>query len=128
MYIQQIYSDSDDGDNPPSRPGFESDIEQSALTLDIPFVPLSNSSTTVFQATLLQDHIQLDMERYMAAVLPSGLSPRVNNIVRTFAIHGPLDHSLLQKALNSVANLHPILVARFQRDNGRLYMQIPSGQ
>ena len=120
----QIYSDDEGETNPPSRPGFESEAEQSTHMFNIPFSPVSCPDAP-FPATLLQDHLQLDSERFTAAVLPSGLSPRVNNIVRAFTIHGPLDRQLLSRALDSVASLHPVLTAHFQRTSDRLYMQTP---
>jgi hypothetical protein len=125
---EEIYSDDEGETNPPSRPGFESEAEQSTHMFDIPFSPVSCPDAP-FPATLLQDHLQLDSERFTAAVLPSGLSPRVNNIVRAFTIHGPLDRQLLSRALDSVASLHPVLTARFQRTSDRLYMQtLPPGR
>ena len=129
MCLLQICSDDDEEDatNPPSRRGFESEAEQSTQIFDVPFVSVSNP-LAAFPATLLQDHMQLDMERLARTVLPSGLSARVNNIVRAFSIHGPLDRDLLSQALNTVSNLHPVLAARFQRTSDRLYMQIPPGE
>ena len=122
----QIFSEEEEGEKTPaSRPGFESEAEQSTHVFDVPFSAVSSLSSA-FPATLLQDHLQLDMERFAAAVLPSGLSPRVNNIVRAFTIHGPLDHDLLSRALNSVASLHPVLCGHFQRASDRLYMQLPA--
>ena len=108
---------------PPSKPGFESDAEKSAETFQIPFPDVNVSSP--FPATLIQDQAQQDNERFAAAASVSGVSPRVNNIVRAFRVHGPLDKDLLTRALNKVANLHPLLSASFQRLNGRLYVQTP---
>ena len=119
-----MYSEEEGHTTPPSRPGFESEAEQSTHIFHIPFSPVSTPSSP-FPATLLQDHLQLDMERYSASALPSGLSPCVNNIVRAFTIHGPLDRGLLSRALDSVASLHPVLCACFQRTSDRLYMQAP---
>lgn len=127
----QIYSDDveeeDDVHNPPSRPGFESEAEKSAQIFEVPSVPVSDLSAP-FPATLLQDHMQLVMEESAQTILPSGLSTRVNNVVRAFSIHGPLNQDLLSRAINIVTNLHPVLRARFQRTNDKLYMQIPSGE
>lgn len=78
-----------------------------------------------YPATLIQDHAQLDTDRFAAGTNTLGLSPRVDNIVRGFTIHGPLDLELLQKALNQVASLHPLLRASFQRTRDRLYIQTP---
>ena len=130
LCLLQIYSDDNEEDevhNPPSRPGFESEAERSAQIFEVPFVPVSDPSAT-FPATLLQDHMQLDMERFAQTLQPSGLSTRINNVVRAFSIHGPLNQELLSQAINIVTNLHPVLRARFQRTNDKLYMQIPSGE
>ncbi len=80
-----------------------------------------------FQATLIQDHAHLDTERYAAGTNASGLSGRVDNIVRALRIHGPLDKELLQKALNQVASLHSLLTASFQRTKDRLYIHTNAG-
>ena len=77
-----------------------------------------------FQATIIQDHAQLDSSRFMAGANPSGISTRVDNIVRAFRIHGPLDKQLLSQALNEVASLHPLLTAVFQRQGDKLYVQV----
>ena len=49
----------------------------------------------------------------------------MNNIVRAFEVHGPLDKELLRQALNRVASLHPFLSALFQRHKGQLYALLP---
>lgn len=90
----------------------------------VPFPEVNVSSP--FPATIIQDHAQLDMERFLVNAQPSGISPRVNNIVKAFCIHGPLDKQLLSKALNEVASLHPLLTATFQRSGDRLYVQTTS--
>ena len=127
MLCLQIYSDDEGGvQSPPSRPGFESEEERSTQIFDVPFHP-SPSPTATFPATLLQDHMQFNMEKFAATVQPSGLNARVNNIVRAFSIHGPLDRALLSQALDTVASLHPVLAAKFQRHNNKLYMQAPPG-
>ncbi len=113
-----------DSEAPPSRPGFESDAEKSAEVFHIPF-PDTNISIP-FPATMIQEHAQLNTEHYTAMTTTSGLSPRVNNIVRGFHIHGPLDKELLSKALNKIAYLHPILSATFQRGKNRLYVHAPA--
>ena len=107
---------------PPSRPGFESDAERSAQSFHIPF-PTVNTSVP-FQATIIQDHAQVDTTRFLAGANPSGISARVDNIVRSFRIHGPLDRKLLTQALNQVASLHPLLTAVFQRYKDKLYVQV----
>ena len=111
---------------PPSRPGFESDLEKSAQAFDIPF-PDSFTPSSPFPATIIQDYAQLDMARFAAGAHASGLSPRVDNITRAFRIHGPLDRELLSKALNEVVGLHPLLTATFQRGKDRLYLQTLQG-
>ena len=124
----QIISDEDsDVDAPPSRPGFESDAEQSAHQFDIPF-PAVAATSGPFPATLIQDNAQLDQERVSANAHPSGLSARVENIVRAFHIHGLLDRELLSRALNEVASLHPLLTATFQRTRDKLYIQTSHGR
>lgn len=127
MYIpfMQIFSD-EVSDAPPSRPGFESDAEQSAQTFGVPFPDVTDPSTP-FPATIIQDNAQQDQERFAASAHPSGLSTRVDNIVRAFQIHGPLDRELLSKALNNVASLHPLLSATFQQSRDRLYIQTSHG-
>ena len=122
----QIFSD-EISEAPPSRPGFESDAEQSAQTLSIPFPEVTNLSNP-FPATIIQDYAHLDMEKYAASAHVTGMSARVNNIVRAFRIHGPLDKELLSKALNEVASLHHLLTATFQRSKDRLYMQTSQGK
>ena len=112
----------DESEAPPSRPGFESDLERSAQSFHIPF-PTVNTLVP-FQATLIQDHAQLESTRFMAGVGPSGISSRVDNIVRAFRIHGSLDKKLLSQALNEVASLHPLLSAVFQRCKDKLYIQV----
>ena len=72
--------------------------------------------------------MQCEMEQLVATIPPSGLCHRVNNVVRAFSIHGPLNRDLLGTALNTVASLHPVLAARFQRAGDRLYMQLSPGQ
>ena len=114
--------DDDESEAPPSRPGFESDAERSGQSLNIPF-PTVNTSVP-FQATIIQDHAQLDSARFMAGASAAGISARVDNIVRAFRIHGPLDKKLLSQALNEVAGLHPLLSAVFQRYKDKLYVQI----
>ena len=87
----------------------------------VPFPEVNISAP--FPATIIQDHAQLEMDRFSVNAQPSGISPRVDNIVRAFCIHGPLDKQLLSKALNEVASLHPLLTATFQRSGDRLYVQ-----
>ena len=116
--------DDDESDAPPSRPGFESDLEKSGNSLNIPF-PTVNTSVP-FQATIIQDHAELDSARFMAGASAAGISNRVDNIVRAFRIHGPLDKQLLSQALNEVASLHPLLSAVFQRYKDKLYVQVRS--
>jgi len=121
----QIFCD-EVSDAPPSRPGFESDAEQSAQTFGVPFPDVTDPSTP-FPATLIQDNAQQDQERFAASAHPSGLSARVDNIVRAFQMHGPLDRELLSKALNDVASLHPLLSATFQQSRDRLYIKTSHG-
>lgn len=78
-----------------------------------------------FPATLIQQQNLLDGEKCAVHVTTAGLSPRVNNIVRAFNIHGPLDRELLSQALNKIVNFHPLLLAKFQQAGGQLYAQIP---
>lgn len=118
--VLQLLSD-DGSEAPPSRPGFESEAERSQQSLKIPF-PTVNTSLP-FQATIIQEHAQLDLSRFMAGANLSGISARVDNIVRAFRIHGPLDKQLLSQALNEVASLHPLLTAVFQCHGDKLYVQ-----
>ncbi len=119
----QLFSEGSEA--PPSRPGFESEAEQSGLMLNVPFPGVNKSIP--FPATLIQDNAHLDTERCAAGVNALGLSARVDNIVRALRIHGPLDKELLQKALNQVASLHPLLTASFQRTRERLYLHTNAG-
>lgn len=119
----QLFSECSEA--PPSRPGFESEAEQSGYMLNVPFPDLNKSGP--FPATLIQDYAHMDTERFAAGTNASGLSMRVDNIVRAFRIHGPLDKELLRKALNQVAALHPLLSASFQQTQDRLYVQTSSG-
>lgn len=120
-FLPQLFSDDELSEAPPSRPGFESDAEKSAQMFRVPFPEVNINSP--FPATIIQDHAQLDMERFSVNAQPSGISPRVDNIVKGFRIHGPLDKQLLSKALDEVASLHPLLTATFQRSGDRLYVQ-----
>ncbi len=89
-------------------------------------IPFPDVNVSVpFPATLIQDNAQLDTEKFMAGTTNIGLSTRVNNIVRAFDIHGPLDKDLLGQALNKVVNFHPLLSATFQRYKGQLYALLP---
>lgn len=101
-------------------------MEKSAQTFEIPFPDTFNPAIP-FPATIIQEQAQLDMERFAASAHASGLSARVDNIVRAFRIHGPLDRDLLSKALNEVVGLHPLLTAVFQRGKDRLYLQTSQG-
>lgn len=124
MYAHtQLFSEGSEA--PPSRPGFESEAEQSGLMLNVPFPDVNKSIP--FPATLIQDHAHLDTERFAAGANTLGLSARVDNIVRAMRIHGPLDKELLQKALNQVASLHSLLTASFQRSRDRLYLHTTAG-
>lgn len=122
---QQISDDTSDA--PPSRPGFESEAEKSAQFPSVPFPDVSDPSTP-FQATVIQDHAHLDNDLLSASATPSGLSPRVDNIVRAFRLHGALDRGRLQRALNEVARLHPLLSATFQRMQDKLYVRATAGE
>lgn len=78
-----------------------------------------------FPATLIQDQVLHDTNKFAAHVTATGLSPRVNNIVRAFDIHGPLDKDLLKQALDQIVNFHPLLSVTFHRAKGQLYAQMP---
>ena len=108
---------------PPSRPGFESEAEKSAEMLQIPFPDVNISFP--FPATLIQQQNMFDGEKCAVHATTTGLSPRVNNIVRAFNIHGPLDRELLSQALNKIVNFHPLLLAKFQQAGEQLYVQVP---
>lgn len=101
-------------------------MEQSGHLFNVPFPDMNKDAP--FPATLIQDHSHLDNDRFTAGTNVSGLSPRVDNIVRAFRIHGPLDKQLLQQALNQVASLHSLLTASFQRTRERLYVQVMGGE
>ncbi len=119
----QLFSEGSEA--PPSRPGFESEEEQSGLLLNVPFPDMNKSAP--FPATLIQDHAHFDTERFAVGASTLGLSARVDNIVRALRIHGPLDKELLQKALNQVASLHSLLRASFQRTRDKLYLTTTAG-
>ena len=123
--FNQIFSD-EASDAPPSRPGFESESEKSAQFLSVPYPDISDPYAP-FPATIIQDHAHLDNKLLSASVAPSELSPRVDNIVRAFQIHGPLDRVLLGRAINEVVRLHPLLSATFQRSQDKLYVKTAPG-
>jgi hypothetical protein len=79
-----------------------------------------------FPVTLIQEQVMQDMERFAANITTTGLSPRVNNIVRAFNIHGPLDKELLKEALDKIVNFQPLLSSTFLRSKGQLFAQTPS--
>ena len=123
----QIFSDEEEVQNLPSRSGLESEANSCVQISDLPFPAAADSGGMApFPSTLLQDHQETDMQRQAAGLPPLGFSSQVNNIVRAFSIHGALNRSLLSQALTTVTNMHPILLARFQRFKGTLYMQLPS--
>ena len=76
---------------------------------------------------MVQQQAFLDHTQCVAGAQPSGINPRVDNIVRAFDIKGVLDKELLAKAIESTANLHPILGAQFERRGNRLYLRTPQG-
>eukprot|EP00731_Ephydatia_muelleri_P023922 Em0016g193a len=112
---------------PPSSAGFEPKSESSPQPPCLQF-PDAVDLRSPFPATIIQDHAQLDADKYAATANGVGLSPRANNVVRGFLIHGPLDRQLLGKAIEQVANLHPILSSTFHRWKERLYVQTSQGR
>ena len=118
---------SGSSDPPPSGLGFRDESQSSFTSLAEFNFPPPTSSNDHFPATIVQEHELIDHEKYAAAVRPSGLSPRVNNIVRGFEIRGPLDRDLMCRAINCVAKLHPILSATFTRTGNKLRIQTSQG-
>lgn len=116
-------------DEPPSSGmGFVDKSQTSFTSLaEVSFPTVSASADKLFPVTLLQEHALLDHERYTAAVHPSGLSSRVNNIVRAFEIRGLFNKELFQQALNQVVSLHPILSSEFYREQDKLCVRTPHG-
>ena len=60
----------------------------------------------------MQAHHLIDMEHSSAQDDLSSFSNKIDNIVRGIKIHGPLNVSLLSKALEQVTKLHHILTLR----------------
>lgn len=129
FWMQEFIDDTSGSSDPPppSGLGFRDESQSSFTSLaEVTFPPLSGSGD-LFPATIIQEHGLMDHEKYTAAVHPSGLSPRVNNIVRAFEIRGPLDRELLCQAINCVTKLHPILFATFHKMGDKLRVQTSQG-
>ena len=129
MFLQDFIDDTSGSSDPPpsSGPGFL-DASQSSFTslAEVNFASVMSAGDN-FPATILQDHELIDHEKYAVAIHPSGLSARVNNIVRAFEIRGPLDKELLGRAINCVVKLHPILSASFTRLRDKLQVKTSQG-
>lgn len=102
------------------------DHERKLLLSEVPFPPLLDAEQP-FPATLIQERALMDVERFAASVQPSGLSERVDNIVRGFQVRGPLNRDTLSRALDAVARLHPMLTVQFYRKESRLFIQCNPG-
>ena len=95
---------------------YEEDLSESVINLetqitDLPSMikfPSRCSFNELFPATLAQVHLLMEMEQL--GDLES--SNKVDNIVRGMKIHGPLNISLLSKALEQVVKIHHILTLR----------------
>ena len=127
--VQEFIDDTSGSSDPPTSSGLGfKDKSQSSFTslAEVSFPPISGNND-LFPATINQEHSLMDHEKYAAAVHPSGLSPRVNNIVRAFEIRGPLNRELLCQAVNCVAKLHPILSATFHRMGDKLRVKTSQG-
>ena len=91
-------------------------------------MPILSEPNALFEATIIQEHHYVDLEKFAASADPSGINTRVDNLVRAFEIRGPLNKNILERALNAVARLHPILTARFYKRKSKLYLQVKPGQ
>lgn len=100
--------------------------ERKLLLSEVPIPPLLDAEQP-FPATIIQEHALMDMERFAASVQPSGLSERVDNIVRGFQVRGPLNRDILSRALDAVARLHPMLTVQFYKKENRLFIQCNPG-
>ena len=100
--------------------------ERKLLLSEVPIPPLLDPEQP-FPATIIQEHALLEMERFAASVQPSGLSARVDNIVRGFQVRGLLKRDILSRALDAVARLHPMLTVQFYRKDNRLFIQCNPG-
>ena len=100
--------------------------ERRLLLSEVPIPPLLDPEQP-FPATIIQEHALLEMERFAASVQASGLSARVDNIVRGFQVRGLLNRDILSKALDAVARLHPMLTVQFYRKDNRLFIQCNPG-
>ena len=81
------------------------------------------SFNELFPATLIQVHQLMDVEQ-LGEVESSN---KVDNIVRGMKIHGPLNVSLLSKALEQVVKLHHILTLRALHTKECYMLQSSSG-
>ena len=125
---EELFDDSGESESPPpSGLGFRDNFESSLTTLaEVDLLPVEHREKA-FVATLIQQHAFQNHSQCVAGAQPSGINPRVDNIVRAFDIKGPLDKELLAKAINSTTNLHPILGAQFEWRDQRLYLKTPQG-
>ena len=115
----------DDSINPPSdEPGSHEDKISMLSDITLPSLTAPNHP---FEATIIQDHAYLDAQRYSASVHASGLSVRIDNIVRGFEIRGPLNKEILSRAINAVVRKHPLLTVQFHRRKDKLYVQTNPG-
>jgi len=85
--------------------------------------PSQSCFAGLFPATLEQVHQLTDMEQ--VGNLQS--SNKVDNIVRGMKIHGPLNVTVLSKALEQVVKLHHILTLRALHTEEKYMLQTSSG-
>lgn len=130
----QNLSDTEDGeevieddDDPSALSEEQLHYKERKLLLSEVEIPPLLGPEQPFSATIIQEHALLDTERYAAGVRPSGLSERVDNIVRGFQVRGLLNRNTLSRALDAVARLHPMLTVQFYRKNNKLYIQCNPG-
>ena len=125
-YGEEVIEDDDD-DDPSALSEEQLHHKERRLLLSEVEIPPLLGPEQPFPATIIQEHALLDTERYAAGVRPSGLSERVDNIVRGFQVRGLLNKDTLSRALDAVARLHPMLTVQFYRKNNKVYIQCNPG-
>lgn len=90
--------------------------------------PSASTKMSCIPATMIQTQMVQEHEHRKSGMHPSGLSSRINNIVRAFDIKGPLDKKLLENALHKVVNVHPVLSSKFVHQMDKVYLQTSQGK
>ena len=104
------------------------------LLLEFPSVP---DDFSLFPATIMQEHAIIDTRLALAQQrtlhgVDSGANPElcqgVDNIVRSFAIRGPLDCQLLEKALRQEVAKRPVMRLVFYQYRDQIFCRPPKGE